>query len=44
MTADMRSYLRDWRQDAFNKAQFETATFVGDKLLAMTRECARSEL
>jgi anaphase-promoting complex subunit 6 len=34
---EMRSYLREWRQDALNKAQYDTAIFVGDKLLALTR-------
>lgn len=32
----MEQYLRDWRQDALNKAQYESAIFVGDKLLAIT--------
>ncbi|EFX02475.1 cell division protein [Grosmannia clavigera kw1407] len=32
----MESYLHDWRQDALNKAQYESAIFVGDKLLALT--------
>ena len=30
----MDKYLRDWRQDAVNKHQYETAIFVADKLLA----------
>lgn len=32
----MESFLRDWRQDALNKAQYESAIFIGDKLLALT--------
>jgi hypothetical protein len=33
---NMEKFLRDWRQDALNKAQYDSAIFVGDKLLAMT--------
>lgn len=32
----MEKFLRNWRQDALNKAQYESAIFIGDKLLAMT--------
>jgi anaphase-promoting complex subunit 6 len=32
----MRRFLRDWRQDALNKAQYDAAIFIGDKLLSMT--------
>lgn len=32
----MERFLREWRQDALNKAQYESAIFIGDKLLAMT--------
>jgi anaphase-promoting complex subunit 6 len=32
----MEKFLREWRQDALNKAQYESAIFIGDKLLAMT--------
>ena len=32
----MDKFLRDWRQDAVNKHQYETAIFVADKLLALT--------
>lgn len=35
----MEKFLRDWRQDALNKHQYESAVFVGDKLLALTSEC-----
>lgn len=34
----MEKFLRDWRQDAMNKHQYESAIFIGDKLLALTRE------
>jgi hypothetical protein len=32
----MEQYLREWRQDALNKAQYDAAIFIGDKLLALT--------
>ncbi|KAI9685143.1 MAG: anaphase promoting complex subunit cdc16 [Bathelium mastoideum] len=32
----MEKFLRDWRQDAFNKHQYDSAIFIGDKLLALT--------
>lgn len=32
----MEKFLRDWRQDALNKGQYDSAVFVGDKLLALT--------
>lgn len=35
----MEKFLRDWRQDALNKAQYESAIFIGDKLLALTSQC-----
>ncbi|KXX75707.1 Anaphase-promoting complex subunit cut9 [Madurella mycetomatis] len=35
---NMERFLRDWRQDALNKAQYESAIFIGDKLLAMTKD------
>ncbi|KAI0393423.1 anaphase-promoting complex subunit cut9 [Xylariaceae sp. FL0594] len=34
----MESFLREWRQDAWNKAQYESAIFIGDKLLALTND------
>ncbi|KAK4127419.1 TPR-like protein [Parathielavia appendiculata] len=34
----MERFLRDWRQDALNKAQYDSAIFIGDKLLAMTKD------
>lgn len=36
MTDSMEKYLRDWRQDALNRHQYDTAIFVADKLLALT--------
>ncbi|RDL36368.1 TPR-like protein [Venustampulla echinocandica] len=33
----MEDFLRDWRQDALNKHQYDSAIFIGDKLLALTR-------
>ncbi|KAK3491426.1 hypothetical protein B0T13DRAFT_538677 [Neurospora crassa] len=35
---NMEKFLREWRQDALNKAQYESAIFIGDKLLAMTND------
>ncbi|CAK7220051.1 anaphase-promoting complex subunit Cut9 [Sporothrix bragantina] len=32
----MEPFLREWRQDALNKAQYDSAIFIGDKLLALT--------
>ncbi|KAF3770841.1 TPR-like protein [Cryphonectria parasitica EP155] len=32
----LEGFLRNWRQTAFNAGQFQTAIFVGDKLLALT--------
>lgn len=32
----MERFLREWRQDALNKHQYESAIFIGDKLLALT--------
>jgi anaphase-promoting complex subunit 6 len=32
----MEKFLRDWRQDALNKHQYDSAIFIGDKLLALT--------
>ncbi|KAF2703027.1 TPR-like protein [Pleomassaria siparia CBS 279.74] len=34
----MERFLRDWRLDAVNKHQYDTAIFVADKLLALTRD------
>ncbi|KAM7221125.1 anaphase-promoting complex subunit cut9 [Rhypophila decipiens] len=34
----MERFLRDWRQDALNKVQYDAAIFIGDKLLAMTKD------
>jgi hypothetical protein len=35
----MEKFLRDWRQDALNKHQYDSAIFIGDKLLALTSTC-----
>jgi anaphase-promoting complex subunit 6 len=32
----MEKYLREWRQEALNRCQYDTAIFVADKLLALT--------
>ncbi|KAI0124265.1 hypothetical protein BJ170DRAFT_585859 [Xylariales sp. AK1849] len=34
----MERFLREWRQDAYNKAQYDSAIFIGDKLLALTND------
>ena len=34
----MEKLLKDWRQDAINKHQYESAIYIGDKLLALTSE------
>ncbi|KAH8196109.1 hypothetical protein TruAng_009736 [Truncatella angustata] len=34
--SEMERFLREWRQDAYNKAQYDSAIFIGDKLLALT--------
>jgi len=39
----MEKFLRDWRQDALNKHQYESAIFIGDKLLALTSELRRQK-
>ncbi|CAH0059029.1 unnamed protein product, partial [Clonostachys solani] len=37
-TPIMERFLREWRQDALNKAQYDSAIFIGDKLLALTND------
>lgn len=32
----MEKLLEDWRQDAMHRHQYETAIYIGDKLLALT--------
>ncbi|KAI9781230.1 MAG: anaphase promoting complex subunit cdc16 [Peltula sp. TS41687] len=34
----METFLRGWRQDALNKHQYDSAIFIGDKLLALTND------
>lgn len=36
LLSQMEQFLRSWRQDALNKHQYDSAIFVGDKLLALT--------
>jgi len=40
----MEAFLREWRQDALNKAQHDSAIFIGDKLLALTSTSSRASL
>ena len=34
----MQNILKDWRQDAMHKHQYESAIFIGDKVLAITSQ------
>ncbi|KAI9662769.1 MAG: anaphase promoting complex subunit cdc16 [Trizodia sp. TS-e1964] len=34
----MERFLKEWRQDALNKHQYDSAIFIGDKLLALTND------
>ncbi|KAG8529878.1 uncharacterized protein KY384_005359 [Bacidia gigantensis] len=34
----MQDYLREWRQDALHKHQYDSAIYIGDKLLAITND------
>ena len=34
----MERFLREWRQESLNKHQYESAIFIGDKLLALSSE------
>ncbi|KAL8872596.1 MAG: hypothetical protein Q9174_001794, partial [Haloplaca sp. 1 TL-2023] len=34
----MEKFLKEWRQDAMNKHQYESAIFIGDKLYAQTND------
>ena len=38
----MQQLLKDWRQDAMHKHQYESAIYIGDKLLAITSKQAYS--
>ena len=38
----MEKLLKEWRQDAMHKHQYETAIYIGDKLLALTGQSALS--
>jgi anaphase-promoting complex subunit 6 len=33
---NMETFLRGWRQDALDRHQYDSAVYVGDKLLALT--------
>jgi len=35
----MEVFLREWRQDALNRHQYQTAIMFADKALAMTGMC-----
>lgn len=35
----MEQFLREWRTEALNKNQHDSAIFIGDKLLALTSTC-----
>lgn len=34
----MQQLLKEWRQDAVVKHQYESAIYIGDKLLAITSQ------
>ncbi|CAL8582392.1 anaphase-promoting complex subunit Cut9 [Xanthoria parietina] len=34
----MQRFLKEWRQDAMHKHQYDSAIFIGDKLLALTND------
>jgi anaphase-promoting complex subunit 6 len=34
----MEKFLRNWRQDALNRGQHDSAIYIGDKVLALTSE------
>ena len=36
----MQQLLKSWRQDALHKHQYESAIYIGDKLLAITSNSA----
>lgn len=36
LSLNMEKLLKDWRQDAVHRHQYETAIYIGDKLLALT--------
>lgn len=40
----MEKLLKEWRQDAMNKHQYESAMYIGDKLLALTSTTTFSRL
>jgi len=40
----MEKLLKEWRQDAMHKHQYESAIYVGDKLLALTGMPSKYEI
>ncbi|KAL9103085.1 MAG: hypothetical protein Q9163_001852, partial [Psora crenata] len=36
--SSMQKFLKEWRQDAMHKHQYESAIYIGDKLLAITND------
>lgn len=34
----MQQLLKEWRRDAMSKHQYESAIYIGDKLLAITSQ------
>lgn len=40
----MEEFLKNWRQDALNKHQYDAAIFIGDKLLALTGKCQETNV
>lgn len=40
----MQQLLKEWRQDAMHKHQYESAIYIGDKLLAITSKSFKTFL
>ncbi|EFE39397.1 hypothetical protein TRV_05917 [Trichophyton verrucosum HKI 0517] len=40
----MEEFLRNWRQDALNKGQYDSAVYIGDKVLALTTLLSTKDL
>lgn len=36
----MERFLRTWRQDAYDRGQFDSAVYIGDKVFALTSEAS----
>ncbi len=41
---NMEKLLKEWRQDAMHKHQYESAIYIGDKLLALTGMPSKYEI